>query len=121
MTSAAPHSVVIVLTTIGAGTDATPLARTLVGEQLAACVNLLPVMTSVYRWKGAIEEDREQQLVMKTTRDRLAALEARLRELHPYEVPEFLVLAVESGSEAYMTWVRESVSTEPSSRPRPGA
>ena len=77
------------------------------GEQLAACVNVLPVMTSVYRWKGAIEEDREQQLVMKTTRDRVAALEARLRELHPYELPEFVVL-VGVASAAYAEWVRES-------------
>ena len=59
-------------------------------------------MTSVYRWKGQVEQDREQQLVIKTTPDRLAALEARLRELHPYELPEFLVLAAAGGSEAYL-------------------
>ena len=97
----------IVLTTIGASTDAAPLARTLVDERLAACVNVLPAMTSVYRWKGAIEEDREQQMIVKTTRDRLGALEARIRELHPYELPEFIVLDAVA-SAAYAEWTRES-------------
>jgi periplasmic divalent cation tolerance protein len=104
----ADSSVVIVLTTLGAGADAGALARTLVQERLAACVNVLPPMTSVYRWKGAIEEDREQQLVMKTTAERVDALGARLRELHPYELPEFVVLDAKA-SEAYGAWVRESV------------
>ena len=63
------------LTTIAADADGAALARTLVEEQLAACVNLLPAMTSVYRWKGQVEQDREQQVVIKTTTDRLAALE----------------------------------------------
>jgi periplasmic divalent cation tolerance protein len=108
--SAAPDSrVVMVLTTLGIGTDAGSIARTLVEERLAACVNVLPPMTSCYRWKGAIEEDREQQLVMKTTPDRVDALARRLRELHPYELPEFIVLDA-TASEAYGVWVGESVS-----------
>lgn len=97
----------IVLTTLGAATDAASLARTLVEERLAACVNVLPAMTSTYRWKNAVEEEREQQLVIKTSRDRVAALEARIRELHPYELPEFLVLDA-SGADAYLAWIRES-------------
>jgi periplasmic divalent cation tolerance protein len=101
--------VAIVLTTIGAEADAVALARTLVDEQLAACVNVLPVMTSVYRWKGAVEQDREQQLVVKTTRAALAQLEARLRTLHPYELPEFLVIDAAVASAAYGVWVAESV------------
>jgi periplasmic divalent cation tolerance protein len=110
--SAAPDpAAVIVLTTFGADADGPALARSLVEERLAACVNVLPQMTSVYRWKGSVEEDREQQLLMKTTRERLPALEARLRALHPYEVPELLVLDVASGSAAYLAWLRESVST----------
>jgi periplasmic divalent cation tolerance protein len=100
---------VIVLTTLGAQTDAAAFARVLVGERLAACVNILPVMTSVYRWKGTIEEDREQQLVIKTTSDRVEALEARFHELHPYDVPEFLVIAVTGGSPAYLAWLGDSV------------
>lgn len=102
-------SVSLVLTTLGAGADVVALARTLVEERLAACVNVLPPMTSVYRWKDTVEQDREQQIVIKTTADRVAALEARLRALHPYEVPEFLVIPVAGGSEAYLQWVGESV------------
>jgi periplasmic divalent cation tolerance protein len=99
---------VLVLTTLGADTDAATLARTLVAERLAACVNVLPAMRSFYRWKGNIEDEREQQLLMKTTPERLAALEARLRQLHPYELPEFLVLDA-AGSEAYLGWIAEQV------------
>jgi periplasmic divalent cation tolerance protein len=100
---------VIVLTTLGAETDAVAFARVLVDERLAACVNVLPAMTSVYRWKGSIEEDGEQQLVIKTSSDRVAALEARFHELHPYDVPEFLVISVTGGSSAYLGWLGESV------------
>ena len=99
----------IVLTTLGAETDAVAFARVLVDERLAACVNVLPAMTSVYRWKGSIEEDGEQQLVIKTSSDRVAALEARFHELHPYDVPEFLVISVTGGSSAYLGWLGESV------------
>jgi len=98
-----------VLTTLGADADAPSLARALVEERLAACVSILPGVVSVYRWQDGVEQDREQQLLIKTTRDRLTALEARLRQLHPYEVPELLVLDVERGGEAYMAWLRESV------------
>ena len=104
-----PPQTVIVLTTLGADADAAALARTLVDERLAACVNVLPVMTSIYRWEGDVQQDREQQLVIKTSVDRVEALQARLRELHPYEVPEFLVLTVSGGSDAYLGWVRDSV------------
>jgi periplasmic divalent cation tolerance protein len=100
-------TVSIVLTTLGADVDAAAIARTLVDERLAACVNILPPMTSVYRWQGKVEQDREQQVVIKTGADRVAALQARLRELHPYELPEFLVLDA-TGSEAYLAWVGES-------------
>jgi periplasmic divalent cation tolerance protein len=110
VTSAADVHAVIVLTTLGADTDASSLARTLVEEYLAACVNVLPPMSSTYRWKGAVEQEREQQLVIKTTAARLAALEARLRDLHPYELPEFLVLTVAAGSDAYLRWVAESTT-----------
>ena len=106
--TARDSALAIVLTTIGAGTHAPSLARTLVEERLAACVNVLPPMASFYRWKGVVEEDREQQLVIKTTSDRTVALEARLRELHPYELPEFVVLDAKA-SDAYAAWVGESV------------
>ena len=108
MSSTAKPSLAIVLTTIGGDTDAAALARTLVEEHLAACVSILPEITSVYRWKDRVEQEREQQMVIKTTADRLQALEWRLRQLHPYELPEFIVLGAE-GSAAYGTWVRDSV------------
>ena len=100
--------VVLVLTTMpAAGEDARAdeLARTLVEERLAACVNVHGPMTSIYRWKGNIERDTERQVVIKTTRDRLTALESRLRTLHPYDLPELIVVAAESGSDAYLRWV----------------
>ena len=91
--------------------DAAPLARRLVDERLAACVNLHHAMTSIYRWKGQVEEDGERQLVIKTTRERLPALEARLRELHAYELPEFLVLSVSDASDEYRAWLVEQVTS----------
>ncbi len=102
--------VVIVLTTLGANADAAGFARTLVEERLAACVNILPPMSSTYRWREGVEHDREQQLMIKTTAERLTALEARVRELHSYEVPELLMLAVSGGSAAYLQWLRESTT-----------
>jgi periplasmic divalent cation tolerance protein len=110
VTSSLNPDVRIVLTTIGAEPDAVALARTLVDERLAACVNVLPEMISIYRWKGSVEQDHEHQVVIKTSSDRLPALEARLRQLHPYELPEFLVLDVAGGGAAYLAWVRESVA-----------
>ena len=98
---------VLVLTTLGADADAAALARTLVEERLAACVNLLPAMTSIYRWKGSVEQDREQQLLIKTAPERVEALEARLRQLHPYELPEFIRLEGEA-SAAYGDWVGDA-------------
>src|ERR1043166_4937523 len=102
-------SAVIILTTLGSGTDASAFARVLVADRLAACVNVLPAMTSLYRWKGAIEEDSEQQLVIKTTSDRVAAIASRFQELHPYELPEFIVLNAEA-SAAYAEWLAASVA-----------
>jgi periplasmic divalent cation tolerance protein len=109
VSSAAESSAVIVLTTVGADTDAAELARTLVDQRLVDCVNIVAGVTSIYRWKESVEQDEEQLLVMKTTTDLLVALEARLRELHPYELPEFLVVPVSGGSEAYLGWLCGSV------------
>jgi periplasmic divalent cation tolerance protein len=100
--------IVIVLSTAPADDRAEQWARQLVDERLAACVNVHPPMVSVYRWKGQVERDSERQLVIKTTRDCLPALEARIKELHPYELPEFVVVTVAQGSGAYLAWARES-------------
>jgi periplasmic divalent cation tolerance protein len=89
-----------------------PLARSLVEEGLAACVNVLPPMQSVYRWQGNVEEATERQLVIKTTVERAKALEKRLLELHPYEVPEIVFVPVSGGSTAYLAWLAASVATE---------
>jgi periplasmic divalent cation tolerance protein len=99
---------VVVLTTLPADADGPAFGRTLVEEQLAACVSLLPEMESVYRWQGAVEQARERQLVIKTSLERVDALRTRLRELHPYEVPELLVLAVLDGNEDYLRWIGDS-------------
>jgi periplasmic divalent cation tolerance protein len=104
-------NVVVILTTMPDNGRTDELARALVDERLAACVNVHAPMMSTYRWQNAIERDSERQLFIKTTRDRVATIEARLRQLHPYELPEFLVLPVESGSEAYLRWVHESAES----------
>ena len=103
-----PTNCVLVWTTVNAEMDERALASTLVEERLAACVNVMAEMYSVYRWKGSVEDDRERQLVIKTTADRVPELWKRLRELHSYQVPEFLVLPAIDGSEDYLAWVRES-------------
>ncbi len=99
--------VVLVLSTVPDDDRAERLARTLVEENLAACVNLHPPMVSIYRWKGQVESSAERQLVIKTTRERLSTLEARIKALHSYELPEFIVVPVEGGSEEYLRWVGE--------------
>jgi periplasmic divalent cation tolerance protein len=99
---------VIVLTTFPVDKDAEAFAKALVDECLAACVNILPVMRSVYSWKGVTESADERQLVIKTTSDRVSALEARLNQLHPYEVPEFVILEMAGGSAAYLSWLSET-------------
>jgi periplasmic divalent cation tolerance protein len=81
-------------------------ARALVDERLAACANLVPSVRSIYRWKGAIEDAREVLLVIKTRADRVDALAERLRALHPYDVPELVVLPLVGGLAPYLDWVR---------------
>jgi periplasmic divalent cation tolerance protein len=100
--------VVIVLTTVPDTDLGDTIARALVDERLAACVNVQAPMTSVYRWEGRVEQERERQLAIKTTRDRIALVQARVTELHSYDLPEFLVLPVSDGSAAYLGWVAES-------------
>ena len=99
------RDLVVVFTTMPDDARSDEVARTIVDERLAACVNVLAPMMSTYRWKGAIECEAERQLVIKTTRGRIAELEARLHALHPYELPEFIVITAVGGSEAYLAWV----------------
>ena len=102
------HEYVMVLTTLPVDGDATGFARDLVDERLAACVNLLAPMESVYRWEDDIEVEPERQIVIKTSRERVPALWDRVRELHPYDVPEFIVLPIVDGNESYLRWVADS-------------
>ncbi len=106
------NSVVIVLTTLPADADPAVLARQLVGERLAACVSALAPMTSIYRWEGSVQEDSERQLVIKTSAARLEALQTRLHELHPYQVPEFIVIRSAGVSSKYAQWVDDSVTQD---------
>jgi periplasmic divalent cation tolerance protein len=101
--------VIVVLTTIS-DARADEVASLLVGERLAACVNVHAPMQSTYRWKGTVEREAERQLVIKTTASRLDPLRARLKEIHPYELPEFFVVRPETVESAYAEWVRDAVA-----------
>jgi len=95
----------IVLTAESTLDEANKLGRTLVEEKLVACATLLPVVQSIYHWENEIQSAPETMMLLKTSADKLDALEKRLRELHSYRVPEFLVLPVEHGSAIYLQWM----------------
>ena len=101
--------VVLVLSTVSTAADADRIAGRLVEQRLAACVNVVPGVMSVYRWKGAVQRDTERLLVIKTTAGRLEDLRRELVGLHPYELPEVIVLPVGGGHLPYLDWIRESV------------
>ncbi|MFC3860584.1 divalent-cation tolerance protein CutA [Deinococcus antarcticus] len=86
------------------------LARTLVSERLAGSVNLLPGLQSVYRWQGDVAEDPETLLLIKTTGEQYPELEARIKALHPYEVPEIIAVQFDRASPEFQDWLREAVS-----------
>lgn len=89
---------------------ASRIARALVEERLVACVNLVPGVRSIYRWEGALQQDSEVLLVVKTRADRAAAIADRVAELHPYELPELVMLPAVGGSLAYLDWVRSEAA-----------
>ena len=97
---------VVLITAPDAETGA-DLARALVEERLAACVNVVPGIRSIYRWQGALEDEAEVLLLVKTRAERCDALAERVQDLHPYDVPEVLELAAVGGSQGYLAWVRE--------------
>ncbi|MFZ5481294.1 MAG: divalent-cation tolerance protein CutA [Myxococcota bacterium] len=97
----------VVLVTAPDADTAARIARTLVEERLAACGNVLPGVRSIYRWEGAVQDEPEVLIVLKTPRDRFEALRARVLEVHPYRVPEVIALPVEAGHAAYLAWVGE--------------
>ncbi len=108
-----PDSVVLAISNAPDAHTAQTLARVLVDERLAACVNVFAPCVSIYRWQGAIEEASEVPMLIKTSRRRWVALEARLRELHPYEVPELIALSPAAVSPAYTSWVLGQVRRSP--------
>lgn len=99
----------IVLCTLPDMEKARQIATILVESQLVACVNLLPTIESIYRWQGKVESAREVLAVMKVTSSGYDQLETKLRELHPYEVPEILAVPVSKGLPEYLNWVQENV------------
>jgi periplasmic divalent cation tolerance protein len=107
---------IVVYVTAGSADEADRLARSLVDERFAACVNRIKSVQSVYRWQGKVEESEEELLIIKTSRDRFASLEKRVRELHSYSVPEVIALPVIEGSSNYLKWLNEQVTPGP--RPR---
>jgi periplasmic divalent cation tolerance protein len=102
----------VVLVTAPSAEGAARIGRVLVEERLAACVNVLPGVTSIFFWEGKLEESPEALMLIKTDPQRYEALERRVLELHPYSVPEVLALPVEAGSPAYLSWVSESTARE---------
>lgn len=98
-------SALLVLTNMPDRPAAEKLAEALVRNRLAACVNILAPCRSVYRWKGEVQHDEEHPLLIKTTQERYAALEAKIRKSHPYELPEIVAVPIERGLPAYLDWV----------------
>ena len=102
----------IVLTTAGSEEEAQKIARRLVETRVAACVNIVPQMASIYRWQGKVEESREWLLVIKTTAAAFEKVRQAIAELHSYELPECICLTIEDGSPNYLQWIAESVVAE---------
>lgn len=100
---------VVVLCTCQSDEEAFRIAETLVDQRLAACVNVLPPIGSIYRWQGSVERAQETLVLIKTTQARFPALRQRIMELHSYDTPEIIALAVIEGSEKYLGWLREQV------------
>jgi Uncharacterized protein involved in tolerance to divalent cations len=99
----------IVLSTAGSEDEARKIARHLIENQLAACVNIIPQIESIYRWQGKIESSREWLLLIKTTAEKVASVMAAILELHSYDLPECIAISIEDGSSAYLQWIDESI------------
>lgn len=100
----------LVLTMLPNAEGAVELARTLVEERLVACANLIPAVRSIYRWQDKLQDENEVLLLLKTRSEHLERVKARILEVHPYEVPEVLVLPVESGYAGYLEWIAKSLA-----------
>ena len=99
---------VVVLVTCGSEEEALKIANALVEDRLAACVNLVTPIRSIYRWEGKIWDEKEWLLIIKTQKDRFEELEKKVKSLHSYSVPEIVSLSITEGSSAYLEWIREN-------------
>jgi periplasmic divalent cation tolerance protein len=99
----------LVLSTAGSEDEARKIAHHLVEKRLASCVNIVPQIESIYRWQGKVESSREWLLVIKTTVDRFATVRDAIRELHSYDLPECISIALDDGSSEYLEWIEQSV------------
>jgi periplasmic divalent cation tolerance protein len=99
----------IVLCSAGSQDEARKIARHLVEQRLAACVNIVPRMESIYRWQGKLESSGEWLLLIKTTVERFPAVRDAIRDLHSYELPECIAISIEDGSSGYLEWIAQSV------------
>ena len=98
----------VVISTAGTEEEGARIAKSLLERKLCACVNLVPKVRSFYRWEGAIQDDAEVLLIMKTTKEKLQRLSEHLAEIHSYDVPEVLAVAVDQGRASYLEWLEES-------------
>jgi periplasmic divalent cation tolerance protein len=112
MTDSAEGCLVVLCTTPNADVGAA-LGRRLVEERLAACVNIVPAVRSIYAWQGEVKDDGESQLLIKTTRERFDALAQCIRQHHPYTEPEIIALPITAGSPTYLAWLREQTAPLP--------
>lgn len=112
MSSKDSSGVAVILVTAPDAEVGERLGRALVGERLAACVNIVPGVTSLYRWDGDVHRAGEVLLIVKSTVDAFARVKERVKELHPYEVPEIIDLPVRTGEARYLEWVREGVGSD---------
>ena len=103
------NAFIVVYVTVSSSDEGKRIAKALVEERLAACVNQLPGVRSTYRWQGKIEESSEELLIIKTNKDLFTALQQRVCELHSYAVPEVIAVPVIAGAEAYLQWLDEQV------------
>lgn len=98
----------VVYVTINSPSGASELAKSIISNELAACVNILPGITSIYKWEGKVVTDSEHLLMIKTREDLLEALSAHIKAHHPYSVPEIIAVPIEFGNSAYLEWIKES-------------
>jgi periplasmic divalent cation tolerance protein len=113
-----PHDTLVVLVTASSEEEAETIGKAMVEETLAACANIIPSVTSIFRWEGKTEREAECLIILKTRRRLLDHLIERVRDLHSYEVPEVIAVPVVGGSEAYLEWVKQETEAGPRAAPK---